>query len=397
MTSSQLFSDRAFSIRLTAGRVDRRAHRSFQCVAILLGLVLLGNRAYAHDLSITIASLALQPDATYQLDLICDLDALALGLPPGKATDDDHRHLTNLPGEEQSKLTKALEELLLRRVRVKFDGVAVESTLSFPRVEGPDVEPFPVPPFFGITARLTGPVPEGARSVTFWASRAFGLISFRVQDAASRELLARTLKPGDESEPCDLAAPSAPESTGSVVWRYLVLGFEHILPKGVDHILFVLGLYLLSGSMRTLIWQVTAFTLAHSVTLGLSIYGVASLPSRLVESLIALSIAYVAIENTVTARMHVWRPMIVFGFGLLHGLGFASVLLDLGLPRGHYFTALVCFNVGVEVGQLAVISIAFLVTGWCRGRTWYRWRVSVPASALIAVVGLYWAVERAFG
>ncbi|MFN0135253.1 MAG: HupE/UreJ family protein, partial [Phycisphaerae bacterium] len=169
-----------------------------------------------------------------------------------------------------------------------------------------------------------------------------------------------------------------------------------ILPKGLDHILFVVGLFLLSNRMRPLLLQVSAFTIAHTVTLALSTYGVLRLPSSIVEPLIALSIAYVAIENLFTRELHVWRPALVFAFGLLHGMGFAGVLSELGLPEGEYVAALLSFNVGVELGQLAVILIAFVLVGWMRGRPDYRKFVVIPASTLIALIGLYWSVERAF-
>jgi hypothetical protein len=139
---------------------------------------------------------------------------------------------------------------------------------------------------------------------------------------------------------------------------------------------------------------VTAFTVAHSVTLALSMYGVVSLPSRLVETLIAASIAYVAIENMFTSKLHAWRPAVVFCFGLLHGLGFASVLRELGLPREQFVPALISFNVGVELGQLTVVSSAFLVVGRLRERPYYRKLVVIPCSAAIAVTGVYWAITR---
>ena len=179
--------------------------------------------------------------------------------------------------------------------------------------------------------------------------------------------------------------------------EYLSLGFEHILPKGLDHILFVLGLYLLSARLAPLLWQVTAFTVAHTLTLALSMYGVVSLPPTVVEPLIAVSIAYVAVENMLMSELKPWRALVVFGFGLLHGLGFAGVLRDLGLPAGRFVTALVTFNLGVELGQLAVIGLAFLAVGWFHRRTWYRDRIVIPASAIIAAVGGYWAVARLLG
>ncbi|MEO7157815.1 MAG: HupE/UreJ family protein, partial [Vicinamibacterales bacterium] len=161
-----------------------------------------------------------------------------------------------------------------------------------------------------------------------------------------------------------------------------------------DHILFVLGIFLLSPRLKTMLLQVTAFTLAHSITLGLSIYGIVSLPSRVVEPLIALSIAYVAIENLFTRELKPWRLALVFMFGLLHGLGFAGVLRELGLPRDEFLTALLTFNLGVEGGQLTIIAAAMLAFAPVMKRSWYRQRVVMPASILIAAIGVYWFVVR---
>jgi hypothetical protein len=191
-----------------------------------------------------------------------------------------------------------------------------------------------------------------------------------------------------------LHAPPPP-TRSEVIRQYLALGFTHILPKGLDHILFVLGLFLLSMKPLTILKQVTAFTVAHSITLGLTIYGVVSLSPRIVEPLIALSIVYVTVENLVLTEAKPWRIAVVFAFGLLHGMGFAGVLRELGLPRSEFLTALVSFNVGVEAGQLAVIALAYLAVGrWFGSAPWYRRRLAIPASALIAAVGLYWTVER---
>ena len=145
------------------------------------------------------------------------------------------------------------------------------------------------------------------------------------------------------------------------------------MPLGLDHILFVLGLYLLSVRLRPILIQVTSFTVAHSVTLGLGLYGVVSVPPSVVEPLIAVSIVFIAVENFLTDRLTPWRPYLVFGFGLIHGLGFAGVLHEVGLVRDDFINGLIAFNVGVELGQLAVIALAFLVTGlWFRKKPWYR-------------------------
>jgi hypothetical protein len=192
----------------------------------------------------------------------------------------------------------------------------------------------------------------------------------------------------------DLSTSFTPPTRLETATLYLRLGYTHILPKGLDHILFVLGLFLLTPRWTPLLLQVTAFTVAHSITLGLSIYGFVSLPSRIVEPLIALSIAYVAIENLFTRELKPWRLALVFMFGLLHGLGFAGVLTELGLPRDQFLTALVTFNLGVEGGQLTVIAAAALATAPVVRREWYRRRVILPACLAIAAVGLYWSAAR---
>ena len=185
------------------------------------------------------------------------------------------------------------------------------------------------------------------------------------------------------------------------VGDYLILGFEHILPRGLDHILFILGLFLSTTRLMPLIWQVTAFTLAHSLTLALAVLGLVTVPAHIVEPLIALSIAAVAAE-TLWQRSRGrppsrWRPVIVFAFGLLHGLGFAGVLMELGLPTGALAAALAAFNIGVELGQIAVLLIAWALLHRFFARPWYGRAVVVPGAALIGATGLYWTVERILG
>jgi len=197
------------------------------------------------------------------------------------------------------------------------------------------------------------------------------------------------------SEPFSLTEVFTERSTISVVIDYIQAGFEHILPYGLDHILFIVGLFLFSLSMRPLLWQVTMFTVAHTITLGLAMNGVISLPAYIVEPLIAISISYIAIENIFSKGLHKSRLVIVFAFGLLHGLGFASVLNDFGMPSDAFTTALISFNIGVEIGQLAVIAIAFSLTGlWFRNKTWYRSVIVIPLSLAIGLTGLVWAWQR---
>jgi hydrogenase/urease accessory protein HupE len=182
---------------------------------------------------------------------------------------------------------------------------------------------------------------------------------------------------------------------GDVVWFYLKLGIAHIIPMGIDHILFVVALCLLNTKLKTILWQATAFTLAHSITLALSMKGVMTLPLPIVEPLIALSIVFVAIENILINELKVWRILIVFLFGLIHGLGFAAALNEIGLPRNKFFTSIISFNAGVELGQILIILFIYVLIIHPMGRKiWYKKIVVYPVSLIIASIALFWTFQR---
>jgi hypothetical protein len=182
--------------------------------------------------------------------------------------------------------------------------------------------------------------------------------------------------------------------TGNVAWYYLKLGFEHIVPFGIDHILFVVCLCLLNTKFKTVLWQATAFTVAHSITLALSIQNIFTLPGSIVEPIIALSILFIALENLLFRELKPWRLAIVFLFGLIHGLGFASALNEIGLPRDQFALSLITFNVGVELGQLLIISLVFSAMILFQKRSWYRQRIVYPVSLLIIFIAAYWTIQR---
>lgn len=218
------------------------------------------------------------------------------------------------------------------------------------------------------------------------------------------------LFPGESSFTLDLTGLTAAQPTkpaaGSVSaqgdahggWGtfldFLRYGFTHVLPEGLDHILFVLGLFLLSRSWKPVLTQVTAFTLAHSLTLGLAAAGLIKVPASVVEPIIALSIAAIALENIFHPEYTRWRLVIVLIFGSIHGLGFASGLAEKPIPQESFLLALTGFNVGVEGAQLAVIGLAFAATFWVKDEKEYRRWIVIPASVLIALAGLFWAYER---
>ena len=185
--------------------------------------------------------------------------------------------------------------------------------------------------------------------------------------------------------------------TDHVVWYYLQLGVRHIIPDGFDHILFVMSLCLLSTRIKTILWQATAFTVAHSITLALSMKSIIIAPSAVVEPIISLSILFVAVENILLSKLKPWRVGIVFMFGLIHGMGFASSLNEIGLPRNQFYTSILSFNAGVEIGQIAIITGTFLLLVIPMGRKpWYKGRAVYPLSALIGCIAAFWTIQRVF-
>ncbi len=356
--------------------------------------------AHAHEIRPAIAGVTFADDGRYAIDIGVNLEALLAGVSPIHSDTDDspnalaYNALRALPPDALRERFKQHAPVYLAGIVIEFDGQRMSPDVS--AVEVPAVGDVRLARITQL--RLAGAVPTGAREFRWSYAAEFGGSILRLPGATPGEVAALWLTDGAKSDPYILGVGLQPMTRWQVVSQYTVLGFTHILPKGLDHILFVLGLFLLAMRFKPLLWQVTSFTVAHSITLGLSIYGVFSLSPSIVEPLIAASIVYVAVENMLTARLHAWRVAVVFGFGLLHGLGFAGVLQEVGLPRAEFLTGLIAFNLGVELGQLAVILLAFLAVGlWFKDRPWYRQRVVLPLSALIAAVGLYWTVERIAG
>jgi hypothetical protein len=350
----------------------------------------------AHELRPAIANVEIS-QTEIQIELLVTVETLLAGIDLTEISDTD-----DAPEAEIYDALRALSDTTLAaRVRSDWprlvkdfvlDGAEDIRLLDVQVISESDIE-LPRDTKLMLVADLlpgTGPVSFG------WIAQNGGLI---VRHGSGDDAYAGFLESGELSLPLPRSG-AVEESDISVFWRFVVEGFEHIVPKGLDHILFVFGLFLFSLSWRPLLLQITAFTLAHTVTLGLATLSVISIPAAqmwLVEALIAVSIAYVAVENIWRPKLNWWRIVVVFGFGLLHGLGFASVLGDLGLVQGQFILSLIAFNIGVEFGQLAVILMAFLVLRLPFGESvYYRRLVVIPCSAAIAMVGIWWAIERTF-
>jgi hypothetical protein len=352
----------------------------------------------AHEIRPAMATLTFPDARHYEIEVSLNLEAVLAGVSPAHQDTNESpnaRAYDQLRALKPERLRERFDQYVahfVRGVAVEFDGQQVE-----PVIQGVDI------PAMGdmrvarsTRIRLGGEIPDGARALRWSWMAGQGNSILRVPGAEPNGVTALWLTDGQKSARYVLGTGLETPSRLEIIGQYIVIGFTHILPKGLDHILFVLGLFLLAVHWRPLLWQVTAFTLAHTLTLGLSIYGVIALSPAIVEPLIAASIVYVAVENLLTTRLHAWRVGLVFGFGLLHGLGFAGVLQEVGLPREEFMTGLISFNVGVELGQLAVIALAFLAVSWFRDRPWYRQRIVIPGSALIALTGAWWTIERVF-
>jgi hydrogenase/urease accessory protein HupE len=350
-------------------------------------IVFFALNARAHEIGLTRVDVVFRRDHTYQIDVLTAPQSLLNKL---EVSANRPRSAFLSPPELERGL-RAMTPELAKKIDVAFADQRMQ-----PRIE---ILPIQIrneyEPLF-VTIRLTGDIPRNARAFTWRFGWSYSTYSIALQNEGGTAVR-QWIEGEDRSAPFDPAAEVLPPSRAQVARQYLLLGFTHIVPHGLDHILFVLGIFLLSTRLKPILLQVTAFTIAHSITLGLSIYGIVSASPRVVEPLIALSIVYVAVENIATSELKPWRVLIVFAFGLLHGLGFAGVLRDLGLPRSEFLTALITFNVGVELGQLTVIAAAYLaVASWARMKPWYRQRLVVPASVVIAATGAFWTVQRLF-
>ena len=369
---------------------------------LFLLICLQGNTALADVVKPALIEISVNTQGTWHIEIRASIEALLTGInarykntqeAPNAAAYDE---LRVLQAEDLATAFTPFEAVFTEQLQLHFDGQRVP--LSVTRVEIPEPGYTKVPRTSVIY--LDGKVDRSVTSMTWYYPERFGDNAVRVRQVdESNEKWHwsdwQWLRNDAHSEPFSLTEVFTRQPTTAIIKSYIVLGFEHILPKGADHILFILGIFLLSVHLRPLLWQVTMFTVAHTLTLGLSIAGLISLPASIVEPLIALSIAYIGIENITAHSLHKSRLVIVFIFGLLHGMGFASVLADFGMPADAFLTALISFNVGVELGQLTIILLAFLAVGlWFRNRPWYHKVVVIPCSLAIAVTGLYWTWER---
>lgn len=180
-----------------------------------------------------------------------------------------------------------------------------------------------------------------------------------------------------------------------LIKQYIYIGFSHVIPLAFDHILFMLSLFLYASNIKSVIMQCSVFTVAHSLSLAFTALGFIATNVYIIEPLIAVTILYTAIENIISQKENKTRIIIIFIFGIIHGLGFANALNEIGLPKENFLSALLFFNVGVELGQIMVILLAYLtIFKWFSDKVWYKTRIVYPLSSLIGCLAIYWTFER---
>jgi hypothetical protein len=366
---------------------------------LALILCLFPGNLSAHEIRPAIATLGFDEDGGVKLIISLNLEAVIAGIGPGHENTDDslaapiYDRLRALPAQELSAEWTRFVPSFLELIDISFDGRPF--VFDTARAEITDIGNLEFARITRIT--LEGTVTAPPDNLSWGLDPLLGDSVLRLRATGSEDIIRAEYIPAGQLIGAFTLKDIVPQSRWQVFSTYLYIGYTHILPKGLDHILFVVGLFLLSTRIAALFWQVTAFTLAHSITLALGILEIVQIPSLIVEPIIAASIIYVSIENLITDKLKPWRPLVVFGFGLVHGLGFADVLAEIGFSKADFMTGLIGFNLGVELGQLSVIAICFGLVGfWFHKKAWYRAAVTIPASITIGLIAFYLLANRLF-
>lgn len=379
-----------------------RLQEILQKLLLFFMAISLGLPASADIVKPALVEISVFSDARVTVEIRTSIEALLTGI------NGRYRNTQEAPNADAYDALRELEASDLRQQFVAFhaellDGVElVVDGVSIPLEIG---EITIAPPGYTKVPRasvihLVGVIPKESISLRWYYPMRFGDQAVRVrqvnEEAGEYHWSGHQWIQDDQpSEPFSLTQIFTKPTFWSVSSLYLSAGFLHIVPKGLDHILFILGIFLMSMRLRPLVLQVTMFTIAHSLTLSLGVFELIHLPLQMVEPLIALSIVYVAFENLASDRLSRLRLPVIFVFGLLHGLGFASILTEFGLPSDLYLAALLWFNFGVEFGQVTLLIAAYLaITIWFSDPHVYRRSIVIPGSLLIGGLGAYWTAER---
>jgi hypothetical protein len=418
-----------FDIAERGGRTPPLSCFLLGALAFVATILAWPRAADAHPAVSAVAIIQVRDGGAVTITVYHDALAYALNDTPLRISDIDMFALLDAPEAEQAAMLQDSRERFAGSFRVWADERPLRADLT----RAPDVPQLRQwlrdNPARQLPCRLDfvfkGTLPVGTKAMQVQFPAIMGEVVLSI-DRIGVEPVYLPLTPGERSPEFDVsmatAAPRAPPAvsdagapapteapgveppptrpardrfgTAGVAWRFVRLGFEHIIPAGTDHALFVLGLFLLTPRFKPVMWQISAFTVAHTITLTLTALHVVGLPSSVVEPAIAASIAFVGVENLVTRRVSPWRVVVAFIFGLVHGMGVATAFSEAGFPPGQLVTSLAAFTVGVEAGHMLVLAGAFIALAWARNKPWYRSRVAIPLSLVIGAIASYWFIER---
>lgn len=348
----------------------------------------------AHNMPVSVARVVFFADGAFEIELQFDVDSSTGTLLPEDLELFDliiAYAKSRLHGDGEKEM-RQLAQLICDGVQLDFSGVLVRPELV--RLD------FGVPDDIKRLQRalFRGRIPAAHTRCRWVAHAMLPYVNLQMSRQGDTGLAEGMLI---EVVPLNTASAEwtgVPSRSLDVVGVYWWQGIVHIIPQGFDHILFIVGLFFACSNRSSLLWQVSAFTLAHSITLGMCASGM-SLPlwmQGLVEPIIALSIIAVAVENCFFCEMRSWRPYVVFLFGLIHGMGFAGVLGDVGLPDDFFWVALLSFNMGIEMTQLFILGCMALLLYAFMKKQWYHCALVIPIGIAVALAGSFMLYARIF-
>ena len=384
------------SVRLTQFRLRLAVLSALsRHAAVICWLIVAALPAAAHEIRVAIADVAVSSDqVTLRIQLaleplVAGIDLRTLSNTDDAPEADRYDRLRALPPAElEAQLRTAWPELR-RGITLQAGGSPLVPHIDSVEILDPGDLDLPRDTVLILSADL----PPGDSPVTVAWQTENGPLVLRQSDAGE-DAYAAFLENGTASAPLPRQGYAA-AAAGTVLARFIGLGFVQVIPKGADHILFMLGLFFFALQLRPLLVQVAAFSLASTAALALVALNVVSVSTTIIGPLIAASITVVAVDNVLRPKPGLWRTAVVFGFGLLHGLGLAGALAELGGGQANVLARLVGFVIGVEIGLLTVIAVAWLTLGlWFGAKPWYRRAIATPASLMIAAIGVWWFIER---
>ena len=357
------------------------------------------NTSFAHEIKPSIADFAY--DQNYlNFEVRLNAELILSNIDASNISNTNSSPLTEIYDRYRLLNKKDLENSILEswkdissNIDIKINNKLKEIDLI--KIDTQDVKNFEISRDTLISFRVL--LNEESENFTFKWIKNYGAIILRENNdlKLEDELVTEYLQSGTETDPIFFKENNF-RSMFTSFTKFFVLGIQHIIPKGLDHILFIFGLFLFSSSLNKLIKQITIFTIAHSITLIFVSLSLIKINPQIVEPIIALSIVYVGLENIFRNYIKEYmRYVVILFFGLLHGLGFALVLSDIGFRSSKLFINLISFNIGIEVAQISIILFLYLLIAIkFANNKYYRIAFQIPSSILIASIGLYWFIER---